>query len=152
MKINEIAISVRNKPMEFVLPTNIFNEQERVSAGYASLNVYLAKTMEMVKQNNRDRLLDNYCKTLTFFIEIADQMKWVYLLLLDDEKINNFKSKWKAKSFNTVYLITQQQLNKAYFQRDSNAFVHAWHLFVKFGLLELNFSEREIENYFLLEE
>ncbi|KRM18771.1 hypothetical protein FC40_GL000554 [Ligilactobacillus hayakitensis DSM 18933 = JCM 14209] len=152
MKINEIAISIRNKPMDFVLPTNIFNEQERISAGYTSLNVYLARTMQKVKTNDKDSLLENYCRTLTFFIEIADQMKWTYLLLLDDEKINNFKSKWKAKSFNIVYLITQQQLNKAYFQRDSNAFVHAWHLFIKFGLLELNLSEKEIENYFLFEE
>lgn len=148
MDINEIAKKVRGREIKLFLPTKVLNPEERVAGLYVGLNIYLAKIMENVRNENRKELIEYFCETMVYFISIANEKKWLYLLLLNEEQMSNFKSKWHSKSYNSVYLIIQQQINKCYFSHQSTEFVHAWHMLIKFGLVELGISPEEIEDYF----
>ena len=136
MDINEIAKKVRGREIKLFLPTKVLNPEERVAGLYVGLNV---------RNENRKELIEYFCETMVYFISIANEKKWLYLLLLNEEQISNFKSKWHSKSYNSVYLIIQQQINKCYFSHQSTEFVHAWHMLIKFGLVELGIS---LEDYF----
>ena len=137
MDINEIAKKVRGREIKLFLPTKVLNPEERVAGLYVGLNIYLAKMMENVRNENRKELIEYFCETMVYFISIANE-----------KQISNFKSKWHSKSYNSVYLIIQQQINKCYFSHQSTEFVHAWHMLIKFGLVELGISPEEIEDYF----
>ncbi len=93
--------------------------------------------------------LQAYCNALQAFLQIANERKWTYKMLVDDELLAQIEQKWASQSLNTVYLILEQQLNKSYFENNQAAFVHAWHIFLKFGLVDLGFTADEIEAQYL---
>lgn len=133
----------RNYPLKPVLPVKNFSEKERLASQYALLNYYLGKTMEINAE--RKQLLTNYCHTLQVFLQIANERKWTYKMLIDDEKKQAITNKWASQSLNVVYLIIGQQLNKSYFENKMDNFVHAWHIFLKLGIVDLGFTWAEIE-------
>lgn len=97
---------------------------------------------------NSDELLDLYCDALVSFLQIANNKKWTYLLLVSDEELGSLKEKWQTASFAKIYLILQKLLNQSYFEHQDKSFQHAWHIFLKFGIVELKFTITQIESHF----
>ena len=71
MDINEIAKKVRGREIKLFLPTKVLNPEERVAGLYVGLNIYLAKMMENVRNENRKELIEYFCETMVYFISIA---------------------------------------------------------------------------------
>ena len=144
MDVNNLARLQRNLPKAYVFKPLGVSEQEKEASLYGDLSVALAILAE---KTDSDSKLATYCRALLAFLGVANEKKWTYLLLLSPEGLKQFKQKWQTKSFSKIYLILQQQLMKSYFERRSDYFVHAWRIFIKFGLVELNLTETEIEEY-----
>ncbi|KRL07447.1 hypothetical protein [Liquorilactobacillus hordei] len=115
----------------------------------ASLLFKKAVTIDKIDDNS-DEILTLYCKALIPFFQIANDKKWTYLLLISDEKLHELEDKWKTQSFAKIYLILQKLLNQSYFEHQSSSFQHAWHIFLKFGVVELHLSSKQIEERFLV--
>ncbi len=140
--------AVRKYPLMSILPMKQVSDVERLASIYVGLNVELAALMKLVKENNKEEILTQYCHAMRYFLEIGNAKKWTYLLLLEDEELEQMQAKWQSSSYNKVYLIMQQQLNKCYFENKKEYLVHAWHIFVKFGINELKLTPAEIEEKF----
>ena len=68
MDINEIAKKVRGREIKLFLPTKVLNPEERVAGLYVGLNIYLAKMMENVRNENRKELIEYFCETMKILI------------------------------------------------------------------------------------
>lgn len=118
---------------------------EKKASLYAELELDLADFF----RNSKETSLERYCVVLKDFLAIANETKWLYLLLLDEQQLAQLATKWPARSLNVLYLILQQQVNKSYFERKSEPLVHAWHMFIKFGLVEAGFAPEQIEKCYI---
>ncbi|MDN7145045.1 hypothetical protein QS460_03780 [Liquorilactobacillus mali] len=100
-------------------------------------------------EKDSEKILDLYCEALVPFFQVANHKKWTYLLLVSDEQQHELEGKWKTQSFAKIYLILQKLLNQSYFEHQPNAFQHAWHIFLKFGIVELGLPLNKVEERFL---
>ncbi|MDN2453023.1 hypothetical protein [Lactobacillus sp. UCMA15818] len=121
---------------------------------YFELNYRIGELFKQTLVADKDtgdsvETLDLYCEALIPFFQVANDKKWTYLLLVSDEELHELEGKWKTQSFAKIYLILQKMLNQSYFEHQSNSFQHAWHLFLKFGVVELGLSLNQIEECFL---
>ncbi|KRL04244.1 dUTPase [Liquorilactobacillus oeni] len=123
--------------------------QQRDTALFFELNVRLAELLGNFNRKKGIDFMDDFCLSAAAFLKIANEKKWTYLVLLTDKKISILEQKDKSKFIAQDYLILQKMLNKSYFERNAPAFVHAWHIFIKLGLVDFKFSATEIENAFL---
>ncbi|MFT8493245.1 hypothetical protein [Liquorilactobacillus satsumensis] len=122
---------------------------KRPAALFCELNLDLAVLFNAYFEQKPAAFLPDFCKVTALFLRIANEKKWTYLLLLPDEKLTYLEQKPVSRFVADDYLIMQKLLNNSYFKRRSAAFVHAWHIFVKFGLVDLGFSAAEIQTAFL---
>lgn len=130
-----------------ILPQKNFNEDEKEATLYGDLNIELGRLFAVLGQDEETKLTA-YCKVLGAFLAVANEKKWLYLLLLSEEKEQSLANKWKVRSVSKTYLSLQQQVLKAYFERRDEYFIRAWHIFIKFGLTDLGFSSAQIEETF----
>lgn len=147
MDITKMLTFARNHPLRPLLPSKTFSEKEQLAGQYVLVIYYLGQLMGSIQANQV--ALQAYCNALQAFLQIANERKWTYKMLVDDELLAQIEQKWASQSLNTVYLILEQQLNKSYFENNQAAFVHAWHIFLKFGLVDLGFTAGEIEAQYL---
>lgn len=140
MDITKLAeLARRDKTLPLLPLKDPLNEKK--ASLYAELELNLATFFRSPKEER----LKRYCIVLKDFLAIANETKWLYLLLLDEQQIAQFSTKWQTRSLNVLYLILQQQVNKSYFERKSEPLVHAWHIFIKYGLVEAGFTSEQIE-------
>ncbi|KRL01327.1 hypothetical protein FC81_GL001470 [Liquorilactobacillus capillatus DSM 19910] len=129
----------------FSLATGL-TEDDKIAALYLELNNTLAiMATAAAKKETRDELLTYYCDVLYAFCRVGNQRKWTYLMLLSDEQTIQLQQKWASQAVAKLFMILQQQLNKSFFERQNQPFLHAWHLLLKFGLVELEYTPSEIE-------
>ena len=91
MDINEIAKKVRGREIKLFLPTKVLNPEERVAGLYVGLNIYLAKMMENVRNENRKD-------------SSATLNKWGLVVTDDDHKISWFDLLFQYDFIRTWYL------------------------------------------------
>ena len=94
---------------------------------------------------DKQAAFENYLKTAQAFLEIGLTKKWGYYLLISQEKEDFLLQQKEVSEFEDLYLTLDHLINISYFDRRQAAYVHAWHIFLKFGLGDLNFSAKEIE-------
>lgn len=143
MDITKLAELARRDVTPPLLPLKDPINEKKANL-YAELELNLAAFFRSPKEEQ----LKRYCIVLKDFLAIANETKWLYLLLLDEQQIAQFATKWQARSLNVLYLILQQQVNKSYFERKSGPLVHAWHIFIKYGLVEAGFTPEQIEKQY----
>ncbi|WP_311407042.1 dUTPase [Liquorilactobacillus uvarum] len=123
-----------------------FTDEEKAAVLYLELNSALAvlfsKTAEKMEGTE---VLASYCDVLCAFCRVGNYQKWTYLMLLSDEETDRMRQKWTSHSFAKLFMILQQQLNKSFFERQNEPFLHAWHILIKFGLVELGYTPTQIE-------
>lgn len=151
MKIYEMSIKARHSSRIPYLKLTNFSEKERQAALYANLSVVLSEVLVASQTMELDRklLLDKYCQALGDFLLLASSQNIVDHFLVDSKQTAQIKSKWETKSFNILYLILEQQVQNSYFKHQTADLLHAWHMFLKLGLVDLKFDETDIESYFL---
>ena len=144
MDVSQILVRAQRQEKKNYLVQRDFSDKEILGQAYINWQVAQADLIKAVKVAP-DQLLAAYGEFLLAFARIANQRQWAYKLLLDETTIANFKNKWQAPSQSSVFLIMNQLVNKSFFSNDMEAFTHAWHIIIKFGLVELQISETELD-------
>ncbi|KRL76412.1 hypothetical protein FC17_GL001915 [Secundilactobacillus paracollinoides DSM 15502 = JCM 11969] len=136
------------------------SSEETMRGNYVRLDVALAdlaNTMGWFEltdkpiQANHDDLLATYLKAMDGFFQVAAKQTWSQLIVQSDDKLAALKATKKAKSLSQQYLAMKQLVFDAFLKHEQPAFEHAWHLFLKLGLVDLEFTEDELEKAFLAE-
>lgn len=99
----------------------------------------------------KETLLYEYVDALDFFLLVANLKKWNRVVLKVNEQlatISELKAAGSFEELNKQYLIMKRMLLDSYFNRREASFEHCFKLFLKFGLVEFNFTEAEIEAAF----
>lgn len=136
----------------------VWKHEESLRNAYVSLDVELAEvanTSEWFKvwkthsgkndlgKTARETLLVEYVDALDFILLIGAKQQWTHLIVLDREGVELLKSKPKT-DLNKEYLALKKMFLGSYFEHRQEDFRHAWHLFLKLGLVDFGFSENEI--------
>jgi hypothetical protein len=88
-----------------------------------------------------------YVQSLALFLLASAKRQWTHLVVLTDEqwqRITTADKKDKLADLNKEYLAVQNFLNSAYFNRRHEDFRHAWHLWLKMGIIDFDISSEEI--------
>lgn len=150
LDFNRMLGVARQSDFPAMLPAKKITPDEKYSNLVVNVNLSLAALFEKVQAKaSKEELLKCYCHGMRDFFEMANFKEWAYIMLISDEDLNQIGQKWKSDSFATVYLIIQQQINQCYFNRQPQALVHAWHMYLKLGLIDLDFDEQEIEDQYM---
>ena len=147
MNISEMLSITRQSHFPPMLRAKKHSLDEKYCNLIVNVNLSLASLFQKI-QLNQDKLLDEYCEGLRDFLEIANFKEWAYIMLVDKDEVKKITQKCQSDSLATVYLIIQQQINKCYFEHQSQFLVHAWHIYLKLGLVDLRFTEDQIESRF----
>ncbi len=148
MKINEMSQRARNSMLPSYLEIPNFSESERKAALYADLSLSLSTLIVCYQQGQRPILLKRYAQVLCRFLLVGSGQNMIDRLLLDHQKLTNIAHKWRSKSLNTLYLVLCQEIQNAYFKHQVDDIVHAWHLLLKLGIVDMGFTPQEIEHCF----
>ncbi|MCY9806917.1 dUTP diphosphatase [Lentilactobacillus senioris] len=140
-----------------------WNPERRLANAYVALDVELAEvanTSEWFKvwkthrgkhdegKTPEETLLVEYCDAFDFFLLLASLKKWTAVILDSQEQIADIIAKKPEQFLDKQYLILKQMLFKSYFNHDQSSFAHAWHLFLKLGLVDFQFSPEQIQTAF----
>lgn len=93
--------------------------------------------------SHKDVLID-YVNSLNYYLLIANLKNWNQTIFDSQAKLKRISSLKREEILNKQYLAIKQTLLSSYFKKDENSFKHSWTLFLKFGLVDLGFSEEEI--------
>lgn len=115
-----------------------------LAAQYFNLKWQLALFFKNLTAD-KQTVFENYLKVTRVFLEIGLTKKWGYYLLISKEKEDFLLQQKEVSELDDLYLTLDHLINISYFDRRQAAYVHAWHIFLKFGLDDLNFSAKEIE-------
>lgn len=150
MDINNMLSLTRHSEFPSMLPAKKITLDEKYSNLTTNLNLSLAKLFMAIQEKKSSKeILDDYCEGMRNFFAIANFKEWAYIMLISDEDLENIKSKWKSDSLSMVYLSIQQQIENCYFKRQPQGLVHAWHMYLKLGLIDLGFDAQQIEEHFV---
>lgn len=100
---------------------------------------------EMPVSIDHEALVAQYVTTMTAFFNVAARQTWSHLIVMGDDELTNLMAKRPAKSLSQQYLAIRHFVDQALFERQQTAFEHAWHLFLKWGLVDLKLTPMEIE-------
>lgn len=136
----------------------VWTREESLRNAYVSLDVELAEvanTSEWFKvwkthrgkkdpdKTARETLLVEYVDALDFILLISAKQQWTHLIVLDRNGIEQITTKPKG-DLTKEYLALKKMFFGSYFDHRQDDFRHAWHLFLKMGLVEFGFTEDEI--------
>lgn len=148
MKVNEMSIAARHSRAKSYLKLTNFSEKERQAALFADLAISLSEVLVASQRDDDNILLDKYCQAASRFLLVASSQNVMDRFLVSDEQIAQIKNKWRTKSYNVMYLILEQQVQNAYFKHQVDDLIHAWHMFLKLGIVDLSLTESQIEEHF----
>lgn len=136
----------------------IMKPQESLTNAYVALDVELAEvanTAEWFKvwkthrgkategKTKQETLLEEYADALDFFLLIGAKQQWTHLIVMDRDAVKRLKDQ-KSSELNKQYLMIKKMVYGSYFDHRQADFEHAWHLFLKIGLVDFGFSEDDI--------
>lgn len=137
--------------------------QDRIQEAYISLDVELAEIANAAEwfkvwkthRGKRDgelsvhqTVLNEFVDATDFFLLMANLNQWNHLIVIEDEEIDKYKTDSRTPDLSLMYLNIKKMLFSAYAYNRSTDYVHAWHLFMKFGIKGLGFTPEEIEESF----
>lgn len=96
---------------------------------------------------NHDRLLSRYCQVLNDFLLWSAKRQWTHLVVLADEdwqRLNKAEQATSITDKNKEYLAIVRLLTDVQFTHRQDAFRHAWHLFLKMGLVDWELTSEEV--------
>ena len=96
---------------------------------------------------DHEQLTKLYTQGLALFLLASAKRQWTHLVVLSDEqwqRITTADKKDKLADLNREYLAVKNFLNGAYFNRRHEDFRHAWHLWLKMGIVDFGISPEEI--------
>jgi len=135
---------------------------ERLQNAMVSLDVELAEmanTSEWFKvwkihkgktdagKTHRETLLNEYVDAMDFFFLVAAIQQWTHLMPMTADALTELGDK-KATDLNKQYLAIKHLLYDAYFDHRQLSYQHAWHVFLKIGLVDFGFKQDEIQAAF----
>lgn len=120
----------------------------RLPTEYMILKVRLAEFFNNTANHHTDLQVD-YLVVVEAILRIALTNKWGFQLLLSPKKEDFLIKQKEVRSLAKTYLTLDHLINQSYFNRQPTPLVHAWHIFIKYGLVDLHFSVSELETEFL---
>lgn len=96
---------------------------------------------------DHQQLLANYCRTFNDFLQWSAKRQWTHLVVLADDDWKRLSSADRATKVvdkNKEYLAIVRLLGDVQFSHQQEAFRHAWHLFLKMGLVDWQLTPTEI--------
>lgn len=146
MDISRMLSVARQSNFSKMLPAKKITLDEKNKNLVVNVNLSLSNLFKMIQLRSPNKeLLESYCYGIRDFLELSNFKEWSYLMLINDDDLRQLSQKWKSDSLATVYLSIQQQIGKCYLSRQSQALVHAWHMYLKLGLVDLSFNEHDVE-------
>ncbi|GAA3614996.1 hypothetical protein [Secundilactobacillus similis] len=128
--------------------------EEGLRVDYVALDIALGDLAKRVgwyrlgetpTPTDHDDLVAQYVTTMTAFFNVAARQTWSHLIVMNDDQLTALMAKRPAKSLSQQYLAIRHFVDQALFERQQTAFEHAWHLFLKWGLVDLKLTPAEIE-------
>ncbi|VDG19832.1 dUTPase [Lactiplantibacillus mudanjiangensis] len=95
-----------------------------------------------------ETLLNEYVDAMDFFFLVAAIQQWTHLMPMTAEDLAEVASKPKT-DLDKQYLAIKHLLYNAYFDHRQESYKHAWHVFLKIGLVEFGFDQDEIQAAFV---
>lgn len=122
---------------------------------YLNLDVTLSKLMMATQtvminvpgemdQVAEEKILDFYTQALIQFLTISLKQQWTHLMVMTDEDIDQFK-KFPQPRLAHQYMGIKTMLLNSYHQKRQADFAHAWRSFLKLGLVELNLTQKSLD-------
>ena len=96
MDITKMLTFARNYPLRPLVPSKTFSEKEQLAGQYVLVIYYLGQLMGSIQANQA--ALQAYCNALQAFLQIANERKWTYKMLVDDELLAQIEQKWASQS------------------------------------------------------
>lgn len=130
---------------------------------YVGLDVQLAEianTVEWFKiwepgkaTNTADQLatedlLTAYVDALDLFLWLALTEQWTHLVVLEADELQKL-ARMPKRDLNAHYIGIKTMLWSAYHRKSQQDYAHAWHSFLKLGLVEFGLTEAEIQAAYL---
>lgn len=103
--------------------------------------------LNAAKKGNHAELTQVYVQALALFLLLSAKRQLTHLVVMSDdqwERIVSADKKERLTDLNREYLAVKNFLNGAYFSRCHEDFRHAWHLFLKMGIVDFEISPEEI--------
>lgn len=94
---------------------------------------------------SRATLLNEYVDAMDFFLLIANLKNWNKIIVDSQSELTTITAKKAEEFLDKQYLILKQMIFKTYFAHSESSYKHAWHLFLKFGLVDFGFTTDEIQ-------
>ncbi|WP_412988193.1 dUTP diphosphatase [Pediococcus siamensis] len=96
----------------------------------------------------RETLLVEYVDAIDFFLLFASQKQWVENVDMTSEQFAKLTSAGQKLDLTATYLAIKSILFSSFVSNRPDNFRHAWHLYLKLGLVGFGFSAKEIEAAF----
>lgn len=105
----------------------------------------------MVKNNinvlSHDEVLRRFVITVHWFLLYSARKQWTHLVVMDEkdyQRLINSKEAVQLPKLDQQYLTIKYFLLASYYTHRQADFRHAWHLLLKFGLVDLHLTAHEI--------
>lgn len=98
-------------------------------------------------KTKRETLLNEYVDAMDFFFLLAAIQQWTHLVPLTTDDLTKLAEQ-RSTDLNKQYLAIKHLLYDAYFNHRQVSYQHAWHVFLKLGLVEFGFTQDEIQTAF----
>ncbi|MFC5188921.1 dUTP diphosphatase [Pediococcus cellicola] len=96
----------------------------------------------------RQTLLVEYVDAIDFFLLFASQKQWVENVDLTQAQFDKLATDSKELNLTDTYLAIKSMLFSSFVGNRPDNFRHAWHLYLKLGMVGFKFSASEIEDAF----
>ncbi|MBB1080146.1 hypothetical protein H5S09_01640 [Limosilactobacillus sp. STM2_1] len=99
------------------------------------------------KKLDEEKLLAAYVRSFALLLLFSAKMQWTHLVVIDDvswQRITSAKKSTKLADLNKSYLALKHFLSDAYFNHQQESYRHAWHLFLKMGMVDWQLQPAQI--------
>lgn len=96
---------------------------------------------------DHDQQLARYTEAMHWLLLFSARKQWTHLLVMDKAAYQRIIQADPSQDFNDFdkeYLTILNLVMNAYYTHQQDYFRHAWHLFLKLGLVDWQLSEQEI--------
>lgn len=146
MDVEKMLAAVQHTQSIRFETAGVVDRQKMISREYVELLQKIGQLFLQLEQNKIENFT-NYQAALKSFLSAALVCKWGYQLLIDEKVEQRLLKQNPKSSTDQIYLTIVELLSKSYQQKSQTAFVHAWHIFIKFGLtnLKVNFKKISVD-------
>lgn len=98
-------------------------------------------------QLSHDELAQRFTIALHWFLLFSAKKQWTHLVVMskdDYQRLTSADRSTKLVDLDKEYLSIKYLLLESYYTHQQDAFRHAWHLLLKYGLVDLQITEDEI--------